>query len=144
MDRLIKILLVLVMSLILTSCLSKRTSEFICEDNKCFTVIQNSPFTDQGNSGIYFIYGKEKKENNYVHVRYTDGPFYYRWNKDTLTLRCPYWKVVEDKRDKNNLFDFRNDFTESELVKFGYYHNTAGFYDSLKKEFKEFNTYQLK
>lgn len=144
MGSLIKILILLSICVIFESCFSKQTSEFICEDKNCFTVIQNSPFTDDGNSGIYFIYGKEKKEDNFVHVRYSDAVFYYRWSKDTLIIRCPYWKLVEDKREKNFLFDFRNSFTEDEMDLYDKSKDKSQFYDSLFKDFTAVNTYELK
>lgn len=144
MGMFIKVLLLLSIWVLFESCYSKETSEIICKDSNCFTVIQNSPFTDKGNSGIYFIYGKEKKTDNFVHVRYTDGVFYYRWNKDTLIIRCPYWKIVNDERKENLLFDFRNNFTEDEMVKYGYEQNTSRFYDNLFKDFTKVNTYELK
>lgn len=127
------------------SCFIKNsTSEIICENVNCFTVVQNRPFTNEGESGIYFFYGKDKEQDNFVHVRYTDGAFYYRWNNDTLILRCPYWKVVEDKRKTNKLFDFQVFFTDAERLKYHYDLGVIQFYKNLSKDFAEVNTYQLK
>lgn len=148
MDRFIKMkYLFLPLYLIFGSCsFEKYKSEFFCDGTNCFTVIQFEKFTNPEN-GIYFCYGKipaNKPQNNFVFVRYTDGPFYYRWHNDTLVLRCPYWKVIEDKTTRDTFFDFNDHFTKEEKLKYGYDLDVQQFYKNISKDFKKINTYQLK
>lgn len=137
-------LLALLLCISLVNCYSTNSSELICEDANCFTVVHKVPLLGDNERGFFFYYGRNKVENSFVHVRFTDAPFYYRWNNDTLVLRCPYWKVVENNIGSNKLFDFKAEFSAEEKIKYGYALDVQQFYKNIAKDFKSVNTYELK
>ena len=120
------------------SCMKETITKTVCESpDQCFTVTLNMPFDDEGKSGINFNYGieGEKDATSVVHLRNAVTGFYYRWDKDTLFLRCPYWKVVKDLSARNPKFNFKNDFTDEEKLKYGF--RSDEFYNNVRKDFKE-------
>lgn len=121
-----------------SSCIQETITKTVCESpNQCFSITLNMPFDDAGESGIVFNYGitGEKDVTSLVHLRNSVTGFYYRWEKDTLFLRCPYWKVVKDLSSRNPKFNFKNDFTEEEKLKYGF--RSDDFYNNVRKDFKE-------
>lgn len=107
------------------------------------TVITIRPYDAKG-SGIRFCYGKKEDTQdlaNSIRLEYVDGPFYYRWEGDTLILRCPYWQVREDRRTDTSRFNFSTSWSEAERAQYG--RNTDEFYKNIIGDFIEVNVPDL-
>lgn len=67
-------------------------------------------FQEDIGQGIYLIPYKFKgalPDKNYIRLSYigNDNPIYYKWENDTLYLRIPYWKILENKLSPTVVLD---------------------------------------